>query len=90
MAQCVPLIMRQVSRPTLVSSKNVKIPIVSEFDEIQRVSQIWQDDSNSEIRFIIRDLENFWIFTEIMIFTLFREIRFSRGFTGKVHTSYSV
>ena len=42
---------------THVASKNVKILTVSEFDEIQRDSKILRDDSNGEVRFVIRDLE---------------------------------
>ena len=38
--------------------KNVSTPTVSEFDEILRVGYILRDDSNSAIRFVIRDLEN--------------------------------
>ena len=41
------------------ASKNVQIPTVSEFDEIRHGSYISRDDSNDEIRFIIRDLEKF-------------------------------
>ena len=40
------------------ASKNVKFLTVSENYEILRASQISRDDSNGEIRFIIRDLEN--------------------------------
>ena len=36
MAPCVPLKMLQVSRPTLVSSKNVQIPTVLKFDVAAR------------------------------------------------------
>ena len=44
--------------PNSDASKNVSTPTVSEFDEILRASYISRDDSNGEIRFIIRDLEN--------------------------------
>ena len=37
-----------------------------------------RDGSNGEIRFIIRDLEKFWIFTEITILPFFRKMEFSR------------
>ena len=57
--------------PILGASKNVQILIVLEFDEIRRVSYISEDDSNGEIRFVIRDLEEFWIFTEITILPFF-------------------
>ena len=73
--------MRQVSRPTLVFSKNVQISTVSEFDEIQRGSWISRDDSNGEVHFFIRDLEKVWIFTEITILPFLRKIGFSRDFT---------
>ena len=36
MTDCVTFIMRQVSHTTLVSLKNVKIQIVSEFDVVAR------------------------------------------------------
>ena len=63
--------------PILDASKNVQIPTVSKFDEIQRVSYILQDDSNGEICFVIRDIEKFQIFTEITIFPFFRKLEFS-------------
>ena len=53
--------------PLLGASKNVQISTVSEFDEIGRGNYISQDDSNGEIRFIIRELEKFRIFTEMTI-----------------------
>ena len=57
------------------ASKNVPTPTVSEFDEIQRVSEISRDDSNGEIRFIIRDLENkFRTFDRNYDFAIFPEI----------------
>ena len=64
--------MCQMSHTTLVASKNVQILTVLEFDEIQRS----RDDSNGEIRFIIRDLEKFWIFTEMTILPFFRKLDF--------------
>ena len=61
-----------LQHPKRDASKNVTTPTVSEFDEIQRASYISRDDSNSEIRFIIRDLENkFRIFDRNYDFTLF-------------------
>ena len=33
-------------------------------------------DSNGEVRFVIRDLEKFWIFTEITILPFFRKLDF--------------
>ena len=68
--------MRQVSRTTLVASKNVQIPIVLEFDEIRRGSYISGDDSNGEVHFVIRDLEKFRILTEITILPFFRKLDF--------------
>ena len=70
--------MCQVSRTTLVAWQNVKIPAVSEFDEIRRGSKILQDDSNSEVRFVIQDLEKFRILTEITILPFFRKLEFCR------------
>ena len=55
-----------------------EISIVSEFDEIRRGSYISQDDSNSEVRFVIRDLEKFLILTEITILPFFKKLEFSR------------
>ena len=66
----------QVSRSGLVSSKNVQISTVSKFDEIQRGSYISRDDSNGEICFVIRDLQKFWIFTEITILPFLRKLDF--------------
>ena len=55
-----------------------EISIVLEFDEIRRGSYISRDDSNGEIRFVIRDLEKFWVFTEITVLPSFRKLEFSR------------
>ena len=44
-----------------------EILIVSKFDEIRRGSQTSRDDSNGEVRFIIRDLETFHILTKMTI-----------------------
>ena len=70
--------MCQVSCPTLVSSKNVQILTISEFDENRCGSYISRDDSNNEFRFVIRDLEKFWIFTKITILPFFIKLKFSR------------
>ena len=78
MAQCVPFKFHHVSYTTLIFSKNVQILIVSEFDENRHGSQILRDDSNGEVCFVIRDLKNFWIFTEIMILPFFRKLYFLR------------
>ena len=61
--------------PKLDASKNVQILSVLEFDEFRRGSEISRDDSNGEIHFIIRDLENkFCIFNRNYDFTIFPEI----------------
>ena len=44
--------------PKRDTSKNVPTPTVSENYEILRADQISRDDSNGEIRFVIRDLDN--------------------------------
>ena len=54
-----------------------EISTVSEFDEIIRGSYISRDDSNGEVRFIIRDLEKFRIFIEIAILSFLRKSGFS-------------
>ena len=67
-----------LQHPILSTSKNVQIPTLSKFNKIQRVSYISRDDSNGEIRFVIRDLEKFQIFTEMVILPFFRKLEFSR------------
>ena len=56
--------------PKRDASKKVPTPTISEYYEILRANWIFRDDSNGEIRFVIRDLENkLRIFlTEITIF----------------------
>ena len=54
-----------------------EILTVSEFNEIRRGSYISRDDSNGEVRFIIRDLKFFWILTEITISPFFIKLEFS-------------
>ena len=76
--------MCQVSHITLIVSKNVQIPTVSEFDEIRRGSYISREDSNGEVYFIIRDIEKFWILTEMTILPIFQKFIFSLGFTELV------
>ena len=44
--------------PKRDASKNVLTPTVSENYEILHANEISRDDSNGEIRFVIRDLEN--------------------------------
>ena len=53
-----------------------EIPTVSKFDEIRHGSYILRDDSNGEVRFIIRDLENFRILTKITILPFFIKLDF--------------
>ena len=70
--------------PNRDASKNVSTPTISEFYEIRRASYISRDDSNGEIYFFIRDLENkFQIFnqnynfvTEITILPFFQKLEF--------------
>ena len=82
MAPCVPLKFRQVSYTTLVFSKNLQIPTVSKFDENRRGSYISRDDSNGEVHFVIRDLEKFWIFTEITILPFSENWNFLESYMG--------
>ena len=51
---------------------------VSEFDEIRSGSLISREDSNGEVRFIIRDLEKFRILTEITVLPFFQKLEFFR------------
>ena len=74
--------------PKRDASKNVSIPTVSEFDEIRRVSWISRDDSNDEIRFVIRDLEKFWVLSKIMILPFFQKLEFSRVLQGRLGSDY--
>ena len=57
-----------------------EIPTFSEFDEIRRVSYISRDNSNGEVRFIIRDLEKFHLLTEITILPFFHKFSIFSGF----------
>ena len=50
-----------------------EMPTVLEFDEIEHGSSISQDDSNGEVRFIIRDLEKISIFPLKLPFYHFSE-----------------
>ena len=43
-----------------------------------------RDDSNSEVRFAIRDLEKFQIFYRNYYFTFFQKIRIFSGFTVRI------
>ena len=75
------IILRHLKRD---ASKNIPTSTFSESDEILCASQISRDDSNGEIRFIIRDLENkLWIFnrnynfvTKITILPFFQKLKF--------------
>ena len=77
--------------PKRDASKNVPTPTVSEYYEILSANWIFRDDSNGEIRFVIRDLENklrifnrnYNFVTEITIFALFPEIGISRVLQNK-------
>ena len=76
-----------ITKPCHVSSdiprlEKREIPTTSESNEIRHGYQISRDDFNGEVRFVIRDLEKFWIFTEMRILPLFEKIGFSRGFTS--------
>ena len=70
--------------PKRDASKNVPTPTISEYYEILRANWIFRDDSNDEIRFIIRDLENklriflteITIFNEITILPFFHKLEF--------------
>ena len=75
-----------ISLPYHVSSDTLRlekreIPTISESNEIRRGSSISRDDFNGKVRFVIQDLEKFWIFTKITILPIFEKIGFSRGFT---------
>ena len=65
--------------------KNVPTPTVSEYYKLLRANWIFRDDSNGEIRFVIRDLENklriFFnrnnnFFNEITILPFFHKLEF--------------
>ena len=65
--------------PKCDALKNMSTPNVLEFNEIRRASYISRDDSNGEIHFFIRDLENkFWIFDRNYDFTLFQKLEIFR------------
>ena len=59
------------------ASKNVKLQLSwnsAKFEVLTR----FHDDSNGEVRFVIRDLEKFQILIEITILPFFRKLEFSR------------
>ena len=75
---------------TPVTSKNMKILIISEFNEIRLGTKISQDDSNGEVRFLIRDLEIFRFSTCTIMtnyrFAIFQKKNaFFQGFTLTTH-----
>ena len=79
--------------PKRDASKNVPTPTVSEYYEILRANWIFRDDSNGEIHFVIRDLENklriFFnrnnnFFNEIMILPFFHKLEFLGSYTGRM------
>ena len=72
---CVTLLRCHVASDTLCLEKRA-IPTISEFDEIRRGSYISRDNFNDEVRFVIRDLENFRFSTEITVLPFFRKIEF--------------
>ena len=53
--------------------KKREISTILEFDEIRRGSSISRDDSNGEVRFVIRDLEKFRVILPKLPFYLFLE-----------------
>ena len=55
-----------------------EIPTTSKSNKIRRGSKISRDNFNGEVRFIIRDLEKFRIFTKITILPFLRKLEFSR------------
>ena len=78
-----------LQHPKRDASKNVPTPTISEYYEILRANWIFRDDSNSEIRFVIRDLENKLrifltkitiFFNEIMILPFFHKLEFLESY----------
>ena len=63
--------------------KKHKIPTVLESEEIRRGNYISQDEFNGEVRFVIRDLENFLFSIKITVLPFFRKIEFFPGFIDK-------
>ena len=78
---CVTLLRCHVASDTLYLEKRA-IPTISEFDEIRRGRYISRENFNDEVRFVIRDLENFRFSTEITVLPFFGKIEFFfPGFT---------
>ena len=75
--------------PKRNASKNVPTPTISEYYEILRANWIFRDDSNGEIRFVIRDLENklrifnqnYNFVIEITILPFFQKLEFLGSYT---------
>ena len=83
--------------------EKLEISTISEFDEIRRGSYISRDDSNGEVRFVIRDLEKFWVLTKITVLPFFRKFEFFRvlhfdptkilpheGLNGNIHITFPI
>ena len=58
-----------------------EIPTTSESYEIRHDSSISRDDFNGEVRFVIRNLKKFWIFSRNYYFTLYPKSWIFWGFT---------
>ena len=63
--------------PILSASKSVQIPAVLNSTIFDMVAKFRETIPTVKIRFVIRDLENFQIFTEITILPFFRKLEFS-------------
>ena len=59
------------------ASKNVKFRLSWNSTKFEVLAR-FHDDSNGEVRFVIRDLEKFQILIEITILPFFRKLEFSR------------
>ena len=63
--------------PTPDALKNVKFRLSQNSTKFDVVARFRENNSNGEIRFVIQDLENFWIFTKITILPFFIKLEFS-------------
>ena len=72
-----------LQHPILSASKNVQILTLLEFDKIRRVSYILRDDSNGEIRFVIRDLKNFRFLPKWPFYPFFENWNFLGTYNNK-------
>ena len=86
LTSCVPLTSCHKA-PDTWCLKIREIPTVSKFDEIRRGSWISRDNSNGEVRFVIRDLAKILDFDRNYHFTIFQKIRIFPGFTHLLWTS---